>query len=99
MSPTSSETDTHDIALVTPERWVVHHVLAARIDEAIDADERPPEWALEAFAAIESDGETETLTDEQIRHIARLLESYLDDAPKRDVVYGSAVLERLESRV
>lgn len=97
MSSRSSETETHEITLSREEQWVVHHALADRIDDAIDADETPPEWALEAFDAIESADDTETFTGRQATELLDILETYLEEEPpERDVVHGSAVLDRLE---
>lgn len=101
MSSPPPETETHEVTLSRDEQWVVHHVLVSRIDDAYDADESPPTWALEALEvieAIESDEHAETFTGRQARELATLLETYLDgDVPKRDAVHGSAIFDRLES--
>ncbi|RQG91064.1 DUF7853 family protein [Natrarchaeobius chitinivorans] len=101
MSSTPSEAETHEVALSREEQWVVHHVLAARVDDALDADETPPAWALAAFDAIESDENPETFTHRQVRRIANELSGYLDSetTPEQDLVHGSSVLERFEDRL
>lgn len=98
MSSPSSETETHEVTLSREEQWTVHHVLATRIDDAIDADEAPPEWALEAFEALESGDESGTFTGRQATELAAALSDYLaDNAPEQDVAHGADVLDRLES--
>ncbi len=97
MSSTPPETETYEVTLSRDEQWVVHHVLSTRVDDAIDDEETPPEWAIELFEAIESD--SETFTDLQVRRLHDALETYLDreETPQQDVVHGSAVLDRLET--
>ncbi|MCW8173097.1 MULTISPECIES: hypothetical protein [Natrialba] len=98
MSSPPPETETHEVVLSREERWVVHHVVAIRVDDALDAEETPPAWAIDVFETIESDDEPETFTHRQIRRLADLLADYLDseETPQQDLVHGSAVLERLE---
>ncbi|ARS91661.1 hypothetical protein [Natrarchaeobaculum aegyptiacum] len=101
MSSPPPETETHEVPLSRDEQWVVHHVLVSRVDDAYDADESPPTWALEALEtveAIDSDEQSETFTGRQTRELATLLEIYLDgDVPERDAVHGSTVYDRLEA--
>ena len=98
MSSPSSETETHEVTLSREEQWVVHHVLATQIDDALDENDTPPEWALEAVDTLESADETETFTGRQASELVDSLASYLDgDAPERDRVHGAAVRDRLES--
>ncbi|WP_049926632.1 DUF7853 family protein [Halopiger goleimassiliensis] len=96
MSSPAPEPETHEVTLSREEQWVVHHALTTRIDEAIDADEEPPEWALEALDAIEAG--RETFTGRQATALVDLLERYLDEkpVPESDSVHGSAVRDRLE---
>ncbi|MEY7851616.1 hypothetical protein AB7C87_20725 [Natrarchaeobius sp. A-rgal3] len=98
MSSPPPETETHEIALSREERWVVHHVMAMRVDDALDAEQTPPAWAIDVFETIESDDEPETFTRRQIRRLTGELADYLDSekTPQQDLVHGSAVLERLE---
>lgn len=98
MSPPPQETETHEVTLSREERWVVHHLLADRIDEAADDSESPPEWALEAIETVEADG-PDAFTDRQIRRLREELDAYLEDSetPQRDVEHGATVLERVES--
>ena len=98
MSSSPPETETYEVTLSRDEQWVVHHVLSNRLDEAIDADEAPPEWVLEVFDTLETDGDTDRLTGYQADHIYTELSAYVDreETPDRDVDDGSAVLEQLE---
>lgn len=98
MSSTPPETERHEVALTRAQRWLLHHVLATRIEDAIDADERPPAWVLETFDTVESGSEVERFTDGQARNLARLLRTYLDaNPPERDVVTGTSLLNRLDA--
>ncbi|APW96438.1 hypothetical protein CHINAEXTREME_01065 [Halobiforma lacisalsi AJ5] len=99
MSSPPQETETHEVTLSREERWVVHSLLADRIDEAVaDDSESPPEWALEAIEAVEADG-SDAFTDRQLRRLRDDVDAYLEDSetPQRDVEHGAAVLERVES--
>ncbi|MFP8954677.1 hypothetical protein ACLI4Z_17170 [Natrialbaceae archaeon A-arb3/5] len=97
MSSPPPETETHEVTLSRAEQWVAHHVLANRVDDALDADESPPAWAVSLVETIESD-ETNALTRQQLAELADELTHYLDreETPQQDAVHGSAVLERLE---
>ena len=96
MSSTPPETETYDVTLSREERWVVHHVLSNRVDDAIDDDESPPTWTIELFETIES-GE-ETLTGYQARCLHDELSEYVDrtGTPPQDVEHGSRTVTRLE---
>ncbi|WP_226480825.1 hypothetical protein [Natrinema amylolyticum] len=98
MSSSPPETETYEVTLSRDERWVVHHVLANRFDEALDADERPAEWVLEAIETLEADGDTDRLTAAQADYIYDALAAYVDheETPDRDIDHGAAVLESLE---
>lgn len=98
MSSSPPETETYEVTLSRDEQWVVHHVLSNRLDEAIDADEQPSEWVLEAIEAVETDGDSDRFTGRQVDRIYDRLAAYVDrkETPDRDVDHGSAVLERLE---
>ncbi|PCR92459.1 DUF7853 family protein [Natrinema ejinorense] len=98
MSSSPPTTETYEVPLSRDEQWVVHHVLSTRLDEALDADERPPEWVLEVIEILETDGDTERFTGLQADRIYAELATYVDheETPDRDVDHGSAVLERLE---
>ena len=101
MSSPPPETETYEVTLSRDEQWVVHHVLASDIDEAIDDDEEPPTWALELLEAIEAGDGTEVLTGYQARRLYDAMTAYVDreDAPERDVVHGSSVVDRLEEHL
>lgn len=98
MSSSPPETETYEVTLSRDEQWVVHHVLSNRLDEALEADERPAEWVLEVVETLETDDDTERLTGSQADHVYDELAAYVDreETPDRDVEHGSAVLERLE---
>ncbi|ELY82811.1 hypothetical protein [Natrinema pallidum] len=98
MSSSPPDTETYEVTLSRDERWVVHHVLATRLDEALDADERPPEWVLEAIDTLETDGDTDRLTATQADRIYDALAVYVDreETPDRDVDHGTAALDQLE---
>ncbi|OAQ51237.1 hypothetical protein HTG_18005 [Natrinema mahii] len=93
----SPQTETYEVTLSRDEQWVAHHVLSNRFDEALDADETPPEWVLESLESIEADAETR-LTGTQADRLYTALTAYVDreDTPDGDVVHGSAVLDALE---
>ncbi|WP_222916299.1 hypothetical protein [Natrinema sp. SYSU A 869] len=99
MSSSPPETETYEVTLSRDEQWVVHHVLANRLDEALDADERPPEWVLKAVETLETDGDTDRFTASQANRIYDALAAYVDheETPDRDIDHGMVVLERLES--
>ncbi|ELY59075.1 DUF7853 family protein [Natronolimnohabitans innermongolicus] len=98
MSSQPPETETQEVSLSRDEQWVVHATLADYIDSAIDADETPPSWTLELLEAIEAGDGTEELTDRQARRLADAMIDYLgrEDAPERDCVHGSDVVDQLE---
>ncbi|EMA38327.1 DUF7853 family protein [Halobiforma nitratireducens] len=98
MSSPPQETETHEVTLSREERWVVHQLLASRIDDAVDDSETPAEWAVEALGTVENDGPN-AFTERQLRRLRDDVDDYLDDAetPDRDIDPGAAVLERLES--
>lgn len=101
MSSRQSETETFELALSREERWVVHHVLAMQLDAAVDDNETPPSWALEAFETIESANEPAGFTAAETRCLRETLTEYLEESetPQRDVEHGSAVVDRLEDRL
>ncbi|RQH00302.1 DUF7853 family protein [Natrarchaeobius oligotrophus] len=101
MSSPPPETETHEVTLSREEQWVVHHVLATLVDDALDDDETPPAWILEVFETIESEDEPETFTSRQVRRLSEELCEYLEEeeTPQRDYVHGSAVLETLEDEL
>ncbi|AFO57946.1 MULTISPECIES: hypothetical protein [Natrinema] len=98
MSSSPPDTETYEVTLSRDERWVVHHVLATRLNEALDADEQPPEWVLEAIDTLETDGDTDRLTATQADRIYDTLAAYVDreETPARDVDHGMAALDQLE---
>ncbi|SEQ94194.1 DUF7853 family protein [Natrinema salaciae] len=98
MSSSQPETETYEVTLSRDEQWVVHHVLSSRLDEALGADETPPEWVLEGIETLETGDETERFTDPQADRIYDELAAYVDreETPDRDVDHGSTVLELLE---
>ncbi|WP_226004371.1 hypothetical protein [Natrinema salinisoli] len=98
MSSSPPETETYEVTLSRDEQWVVHHVLSNRLDEALDADETPPEWVLEGVETLETDGDTDRLTAPQADRIYDVVAAYVDqeETPDRDVAPGSSVLDRLE---
>ncbi|WP_254762885.1 hypothetical protein [Natrinema marinum] len=99
MSSSPPETETYEVTLSRDEQWVVHHVLSNRLDEALDAQDTPPEWVLEVLEAIETEENTERLTGHQADHVYDALAAYVDreETPDRDIDPGSAVLDRLEN--
>ena len=101
MSSPQPETETHEVTLSRDEQWVVHSVLASEIDGAIDDDESPAEWTLEALETLETAGDTAVFTAYQAQTLVDRLTSYLArvDTPEDDIVHGSAVVERLETRL
>lgn len=98
MSSPPPETETYEVRLSRDEQWVVHHVLANALDEAIDDDETPPAWTLELLEAIESSVDTDELTGYQARQLCEAMTAYVDgeNVPERDIVHGSTVVARLE---
>jgi hypothetical protein len=57
MSTIQTETRVEGLGLSRSQAWVLHHVLADRIDGAHEADERPPWWAVEVIGKLEAQGE------------------------------------------
>ncbi|SEW22735.1 DUF7853 family protein [Natrinema salifodinae] len=98
MTSSPPKTETYEVTLSRDEQWVVHYVLANRLDEALDADEAPPEWTVEVLETVEADGDTERLTDRQADRLYDALATYVDreETPDRDVDPGATVLGRLE---
>lgn len=95
MSSSPAETETHDVELSREERWIVHHVLTRRADDAIDDRRTPPDWLLATVETLESGGSR--LTGVQARKLHDLVSEYAsDDAPERDVDPAIAVANRLE---
>ncbi|WP_255170321.1 hypothetical protein [Natrononativus amylolyticus] len=97
MSIPPQETRTLEIDLSREQRWLVHYVLTARADDAIDDRSEPPTWLLEAFETIEA-GER-TLTVRQARQLLDAVTAYgrNPEAPADDVECASAVVDRLEA--
>ena len=98
MSSSPPETETYEVTLSRDEQWVAHHVVSNRLDDALEADETPPEWTLAVLETLEADGDTERLTRPQADRLYDELTTYVDgeETPKRDVSDGSTVLDRLE---
>jgi hypothetical protein len=98
MTSSPPATETYEVTLSRDEQWVVHHVLSIRLDEALEADDEPPEWVLELLETIETDGTTVRLTGTQADRLHGALTTYLarEETPPRDHSHGSAVLDRLE---
>jgi len=96
MSSTPTEAETHEVTLSRDEQWVVHHVLATHIDEALDDEQSPPAWMLAVFETIETDDCV--VTDDQLRQLRDTLETYLDrsETPQRDHVHGSTALAHFD---
>ncbi|WP_121742159.1 DUF7853 family protein [Natronorubrum halophilum] len=101
MSSKPSEAETYEVTLSRDEQWVVHHLLATDIDEAIDNGEAAPAWALELFETIEAADETAVFTDYQAQQLSDAMTAYVtcEDAPEQDIVNGSSVVDRLEARL
>lgn len=99
MSSSPPTTETYEVDLSRDEQWVVHDVVARRVDDAIDDDAAPPAWAIEVVETIESDGRT--FTREQVTNVHEVVSAYLDapETPASDVAYGASVLERIEGAV
>jgi hypothetical protein len=97
MSSPPQRSETREIELSREERWVVHHVLSKRVDDAIDGDTVPPEWVLEVVETIEAD--EETLTVQQAHNLHDTVTAYAEDsdAPREDLPHATAVIDRLES--
>lgn len=97
MSSTPRETETYDVDLAREERWIVHHVLVTRADEALSEREQPPAWLVDLFERIEAD--SETITGRQARKLADALASYAndDETPTRDVDTATDVVAELEA--
>ncbi|MFD1565750.1 hypothetical protein ACFR99_19690 [Haloarchaeobius amylolyticus] len=98
MSSSPPETETYEVTLSRDEQWVTHHALSNRLDEALDADELPPEWTLEVLETLEADGDTERLTGPQADRLYDTLTTYVDceETPERDISDATTVLDRLE---
>lgn len=98
MSSSPPETETYEVTLSRDEQWVAHHVLSNRLDDALEADETPPEWTLDVLETLEADGDTERLTGTQADRLYDALATYVDreETPDRDISDGATVLERLE---
>ncbi|WP_254522259.1 hypothetical protein [Natrinema caseinilyticum] len=98
MSSSPPETETYEVTLSRDERWVVHYVVSNRLDDALDADETPPEWILEVLETVETGGETDRFTGTQADRLYDAVTAYVDreETPDRDVSDGSTVLDRLE---
>ncbi len=97
MSSSPPTTETFEVDLSRDEQWVVHDVVARRVDDAIDDDEIPPTWALEVVETIESDGRT--FTRKQANRVHEILADYIEapETPRSDVDHGRIVLGRLEA--
>lgn len=75
------------------EAWVAHAALAREMDRAIENEETPTRersvlLALERDEPIDRDGR---------QTLRAAVESYLDDAPERDVQAGRAVLGTVDA--
>lgn len=97
MSSRPEETQTLDIDLSRAQRWVVHYVLTARADEAIDDRTKPPTWLVNAFEAIEA-GER-TLTVHQARNLRTAVHAYSTaaDTHDADVEHAASIVGRLDA--
>ncbi|WP_290810494.1 hypothetical protein [Halovivax sp.] len=95
MSSTPRETERHPVDLSREQRWVVHHVLADRAEESIDAGDRPPAWLVDLFERIESG--PATITTRQATRLEAALAVYAaaEGTPDRDRPVASAVVDEL----
>lgn len=95
MSTPPQETETDAVELTRPQRWVVHHVLTKRADDAIDDRESPPRWLLEAVDTVESGGDTFTRRQARKLHDAVTAYADADETPERDRDHATAIARRL----
>lgn len=96
MSSSPPTTETYEVDLSRDEQWVVHDVVARRVDDAIDDENTPPTWALEVVETIESDGNT--FTREQVNRTYEIVTSYIEtsETPDSEVNTGESVLDQFE---
>lgn len=96
MSSSPPTTETYEVDLSRDEQWVVHDVVARRVDDAIDDEDIPPAWALEVVGTIESDGKT--FTREQVNRMYEIVTTYIEtpETPASEVDTGESVLEQFE---
>lgn len=107
MSTTTNDARGADLGLSRSESWVLHHILTDRIDAAIEDGERPPWWALEVAAKLESTGtisasahqRTDRLTCFEAWRVRRALAEYAADesTPNRDAAAAWAIVDRLDA--
>lgn len=96
MSSPSREAETSTVPLTRSERWVVHHVLAIRVDEVLESDEAPPEWLYGLFDRVESGDSRFTLHQARKLHDALLDYATEDGTPGRDIDVARTVADRLD---
>lgn len=95
MSSPPQETKTYDVDFSREQRWVVHHVLTKRVDDAIDDRSPPPKWAIELIETVEAN--RNAITDAQARRLHDALLDHVDDrSPPEDVAPASRLADRLK---
>lgn len=99
MSTPPQQSETRVVDFTRAQRWVLHHVLTTRADDAIDARETPPRWLCDAFETVESGDETFTLRQARKMHDAVTTYAAADETPERDVEHATAVVRRLDDAV
>jgi len=110
MSTIRTETRTEGLGLSRSEAWVLHHVLADRIESARESDERPPWWAVEVIGKLEARGEsgptasdqhssTAALTCFEAWRVRRVLLEYTEESetPDRDAAAARGIVEHLDT--
>ena len=75
------------------ERWVAHTAVLARVERDLDADEDPAE-ARSLLAKLEQDDADYDAAE--LRVVRDCIETYLEDAPDRDVEPGRGALDSVE---
>ncbi|WP_138798045.1 hypothetical protein [Halostella sp. PRR32] len=95
MSTTTPDTGAEPLDLTRAERWVLHDVMLRELEAAAEAEESPPWWAHAVLEQVEANDLA--LTCFEAWRIKRALETYVKDAPERDLEPTASVIDQLDA--
>lgn len=87
--------DVKHVDLDPAQQWVLHHLMADRVDQAWERHDSPPWWAVDVVEKLER-GDLSFSTFEAWRLRRDLLE-YIEEAPDRDTEDAESILSALET--
>ncbi|WP_247731241.1 hypothetical protein [Halovivax limisalsi] len=98
MSKAPTEPRTNAVELSDEQQWVLHHRVVTLADEHLSAGDDVPDWLVESFERLESDGSS--LPERAIDPLEADLRAYVEDpeTPSSDAKTATAILDALSDR-